>query len=171
MATNLLRNCSLVQRVEFSLSVFLNWALPTAFKFAVFFPSSVWWKWDYISLKLLTKNTIKNKQLFFFVLEISLYPVFTVFAPVIESSIWSVTLQEVSSFVFVCISVVCPLWKCSILLLKASLSSLATFCNQEEEFGKVILKFVILLTVWDAKLETEQCWGEGNGCHSKFSVV
>lgn len=68
----------------------------------------------------------------------------------IESSVWSVTLQEVSLFVFVCITIVCPLWKCSILLLKANLSSPATFCNQEEEFGKE--GSVILLTV-----ETEHC--------------
>lgn len=46
--------------------------------------------------------------------------------------------------------VFCPLWKCSILLLKANLSSPATFCNQEEEFGKE--GSVILLTV-----ETEHC--------------
>lgn len=68
----------------------------------------------------------------------------------VESSIWSVTLQEVSLFVFVRISDVCPFWKCSILLLKANQSSPAAFCNRKEEFGKE--ESLILLMV-----ETEQC--------------
>lgn len=77
----------------------------------------------------------------------------------VESSVWSVTLQEVSLFVFVCISSVCPFWKCSILLLKANQSSPSAFCRQEEEFGKE--ESLILLTV-----ETELHQREGNGCHS-----
>lgn len=68
----------------------------------------------------------------------------------VESSIWSVTLQEVSLFVFVCISGVCPFWKCSILLLKAKQSSAAALWNRKEEFREE--ESLILLFA-----ETEQC--------------
>lgn len=79
----------------------------------------------------------------------------------VESSIWSVTVQEVSWFAFLCLSCVCPFWKCSILLLKAEQHSPAAFCKQ----GYLGKEESLLLTA-----VTEQCRREGNRCHSQWIV-
>lgn len=142
ITTNLVRICSLVlagreQRVEFNISVFLSWGLPQLSNLSPSFRPACDGSWIIPSLKLRTKNPLKNQQIFFYfffflsllVLKIISYPVFTVFTPMVESSVWSVTLQEVSLFVFVCISSVCPFWKCSTLLLKANQSSPSAFCR------------------------------------------
>lgn len=71
ITTNLVRICSLVlagreQRVEFNISVFLSWGLPQLSNLSPSFRPACDGSWIIPSLKLRTKNPLKNQQIFFY---------------------------------------------------------------------------------------------------------
>ena len=91
------------RRVEFSLSLLLSWGSPTARRSASCVPSSVGWQLEQNLFKTQNQKPAEESATSFFffwlsllVLKIILCPVFTVVTPMVESSVWSVTLREVS---------------------------------------------------------------------------